>query len=84
MQELSFNNEMPDSVEAFEGGLAHDFNNLLTAIKGRVSLVMNSRKPADPIYRHIMQIILSIDKGSEIANKLMNNANCYEYTVPLM
>jgi CheY-like chemotaxis protein len=79
MQELSFNNEVPDSVEAFAGGLAHDFNNLLTAIKGRVSLVMNTIKPADPIYHHIMQMILSIDKGSEIAKKLMGIANGDEY-----
>lgn len=79
MQEVLFNNEMPDPVEAFAGGIAHDFNNLLTAIKGRVSLVMNSTKPSDPIYHHIMQMILSIDKGSEIAKKLMGIANVDEY-----
>ena len=79
MQEVIFNNEAPDSVEAFAGGLAHDFNNLMTAIKGRVSLVMNGIKPSDPIYPHIMQIILTIDKGSEIAKKLMGIANIDDY-----
>lgn len=79
MQEVLLNNEVPDSVEAFAGGLAHDFNNLLTAIKGRVSLVMNGIKPSDPIYQHIRQMILTIDKGSEIAKKLMSIANVDEY-----
>lgn len=79
MQEVLYNNEIPDSVEAFAGGLAHDFNNLMTAIKGRVLLVMNSIKPSDPIYHHIMQMLLSIDKGSEIAKKLMDVANLDDY-----
>ena len=79
MQEVLFNNEVPDCVEAFAGGLAHDFNNLLTAIKGRISMVMNGIKPSDPIYQHIRQMILTIDKGSEIAKKLMGIANVDEY-----
>jgi len=79
MQEVLFNSEMPDPAGSFAGGIANDFNNLMTEIKGRVSLVMNGIKPSDPIYHHIMQMILAIDRGSEIAKKLMDIGNVDEY-----
>ncbi len=72
-------NETPDAVEALAGGIAHDFNNLLAAIKGRASLMMNSIKPSDPLYRHIKEIINTIDRGSEIANQLLGFAKVDEY-----
>ena len=79
MEHIQLKNESPDAVEALAGGIAHDFNNLLAAIKGRASLMMNSVKPSDPLYRHIMEIIRCIDKGSEIANQLLGFAKVDEY-----
>jgi len=79
MEHIQLKNETPDVVEALTGGIAHDFNNLLAAIKGRASLMMNSVQPSDPLYRHIMEIIHCIDKGSEIANQLLGFAKVDEY-----
>lgn len=79
MEHIQLKDETPDAVEALAGGIAHDFNNLLAAIKGRASLMMNSVKPSDPLYRHIVEIISCIDKGSEIANQLLGFAKVDEY-----
>ncbi len=79
MEHIQIKNEAPDAVEALAGGIAHDFNNLLAAIKGRASLMLNSVKPSDPLYRHIVEIINCIDKGSEIANQLLGFAKVDEY-----
>ncbi|MCD4721093.1 MAG: response regulator [Desulfobacula sp.] len=79
MEYIRLKNKTPDAVEAFAGGIAHDFNNLLSAIKGRASLMMNSVKPSDPLYVHIVEIIRCIDKGSEIATQLLGFAKVDEY-----
>ncbi|MFH2091426.1 MAG: response regulator [Pseudomonadota bacterium] len=79
MEHIQIKNETPDAVEALAGGIAHDFNNLLAAIKGRASLMMNSVSTSDPLYRHIVEIISCIDKGSEIANQLLGFAKVDEY-----
>lgn len=79
MEHIQLKNETPDAVEALASGIAHDFNNLLAAIKGRASLMMNSVKPSDPLYRHIREIIDCIDQGSEIANQLLGFAKVDEY-----
>ncbi|MCK5164381.1 MAG: response regulator [Desulfobacula sp.] len=79
MEHIQLKNEAPDAVEALAGGIAHDFNNLLAAIKGHASLMMNSIKPSDPLYRHITEIIHCIDKGSEIASQLLGFAKVDEY-----
>ena len=79
MEHVQLKNESPDAVEALAGGIAHDFNNLLSAIKGRASLMLNSVKESDPLYHHIIEIINTIDKGSEIANQLLEFAKVDEY-----
>ncbi len=79
MEHIQFKNEPPDVVEALTGGIAHDFNNLLAAIKGRASLMLNSVKPSDPLYHHILEIIRCIDKGSEIADQLLGFAKVDEF-----
>ncbi len=79
MEHIQLKNETPDAVEALASGIAHDFNNLLAAIKGHASLMMNSVKASDPIYKHIEEIIGCIDQGSEIANQLLGFAKVDEY-----
>jgi CheY-like chemotaxis protein len=79
MEHIHLKNEAPDAVEALAGGIAHDFNNLLSAIKGRASLMLNSVKPSDPLYRHISEIISCIDQGSDITNQLLGFARVDEY-----
>jgi len=79
MEYIQLKNESTDAVEEFACGIAHDFNHLLTIIKGRASLMMNSVKPTDPLYRHIIEMIHCIDKGSEIANLLLGFAKVDEY-----
>ncbi len=41
--------------------------------------MMNSVKPSDPFYVHIVEIIRCIDKGFEIANQLLGFAEVDEY-----
>lgn len=79
MEYIQLKNESPDEVEALAGGIAHDFNNLLAAIKGHASLMMSSVKPSDPLYGHITEIISCIDRGSEIANQLLEFAKVDAY-----
>jgi signal transduction histidine kinase len=79
MEQVLLKNEVPDPVVALAGGIAHDFNNLLSAIKGRVSLMMQRIRPNDPLFPQIVQIINSIDKGSEITKKLMEIASDDDY-----
>ncbi len=79
MEHIRLKNETPDAVEALASGIAHDLNNLLAAIKGRASLMMNSIKPSDPLYNHVIEIIRCIDKGSEIATQLLGFAKVDEY-----
>ncbi|MDA3917787.1 MAG: response regulator [Deltaproteobacteria bacterium] len=83
MEYIKLKNEAPDAVEALAGGIAHDFNNLLYAIKGRASLMLNSIKPADPLYKHILEIIRCIDQGSDITNQLLGFAKVDEYYTSL-
>ena len=66
--------EKTDAVEALANGIAHDVNNLLTAIKGHASLMLNNVNPTDPLYSHIIEILSSIDKGSDLANQLLGFA----------
>ena len=66
--------EKTDAVEALANGIAHDVNNLLTAIKGHASMMLNNVNPTDPLYSHIIEILSSIDKGSDLANQLLGFA----------
>ncbi|MCG8550117.1 MAG: response regulator [Desulfobacterales bacterium] len=66
--------EKTDAVEALANGIAHDVNNLLTAIKGHASLMLNNVNPTDPLYNHIIEILSSVDKGSDLANQLLGFA----------
>ncbi len=66
--------EKTEAVEALANGIAHDVNNLLTAIKGHASMMLNNVNPTDPLYNHIIEILSSIDKGSDLANQLLGFA----------
>ncbi len=66
--------EKTDAVEALANGIAHDVNNLLTAIKGHASLMLNNVNPTDPLYGHIIEILSSVDKGSDLAKQLLGFA----------
>ncbi|WP_320042389.1 response regulator [uncultured Desulfobacter sp.] len=66
--------EKTDAVEALANGIAHDVNNLLTAIKGHASLMLNNVNPTDPLYNHIIEILSSVDKGSDLASQLLGFA----------
>jgi len=79
MEHIQLKNEIPDTVEALTSGIVHDFNILLAEIKDRASLMMNSVKQSDPLYRHIKEIIRCIDKGSEMANLLLCFVELNEY-----
>jgi CheY-like chemotaxis protein len=79
MEHIHIKKESSDAIEALASGIAHDFNNLLAAIKGRASLMMNSIKPSDPLYRHVEEIINCIDQGSEMANQLLGFAKVDEF-----
>ncbi len=66
--------EKTDAVEALANGIAHDVNNLLTAIKAHASMMLNNVSPTDPLYNHIIEILSSVDKGSDLANQLLGFA----------
>ncbi len=79
MEHIKLKNDVPDAMEDLTGGIAQDFNTLLAQIKGRGSLMMNSVKQSDPIYRHIKEIIRCIDKGLEMSNLLLCFAKMKQY-----
>ena len=66
--------EKTDAVEALANGIAHDVNNLLTAIKAHASMMLNNVSPTDPLYNHIIEILSSVDNGSDLANQLLGFA----------
>lgn len=79
MEHFQLKNELPDAAEAFTSDIAHDFDILLSDIKDRISVMMNSVKSTDPLYQHIKAIVQAIDKGSEMANRLLNFTKMNEY-----
>ena len=55
--ELKFaQSQKMDAIGQLAGGIAHDFNNVLTVILGFSDLFIQTRRPTDPGYNHIMQI----------------------------
>ena len=79
MEHIKLKYEVPDAVETITGGIAQDFNTLFAEIKDRASLMMNSVKQSDPLYRHIKEIIPCIDKGFEMSNLLLGFAKLNKY-----
>jgi CheY-like chemotaxis protein len=69
------------AVETLAGGVAHDFNNLLMAIQGRACLMLKDLKPSHPFYRHVSEIIRSVNKGAEITGQLLGFARAGKYHV---
>ena len=68
-------------VETLAGGVAHDFNNLLMAIQGRLCLMLKDLKPSHPHHRHLMGIMQSVEKGSNITAQLLGFAGGGQYRV---
>jgi signal transduction histidine kinase len=79
MEHIYLRSGKPDVVEAFASGVTHDFKDLLDAIKDRASIMMSSINPSDKLYSHVIEIINCIDKGSDIANKLLGFVKVGEY-----
>jgi PAS domain S-box-containing protein len=60
-----------ESVGRLAGGIAHDFNNLLTSILGYAALAQGDLEEADPIRRHLDEILKAGARASELTRKLL-------------
>ncbi|WP_457553964.1 hypothetical protein [Desulfobacula sp.] len=81
MEHIQLKDEIPNAKEALTGGIVHDFNNLLFEIKDKASLMMNSVKPSDPLYKLIKEIIHCSDKGFAIINLLLGFTKVDEHNI---
>jgi two-component system cell cycle sensor histidine kinase/response regulator CckA len=60
-----------EAVGKLAGGIAHDFNNVLTAIIGYSDLLLQTRRPSDPGYRHVINIKSSANRAAELVSQLL-------------
>ena len=60
-----------EAVGLLAGGVAHDFNNQLQAILGFGSILRNRLEKADPLARHVDQILLAGSQAAELTRGLL-------------
>ncbi len=59
------------AVGELTGGIAHDFNNLLAIILGNLQLLDEELDPGDERHELIADAIWSVERGSELTNRLL-------------
>jgi two-component system cell cycle sensor histidine kinase/response regulator CckA len=60
-----------EAVGTLAGGIAHDFNNVLTAIIGFSDLLLQTHKPGNPSYAHILSIKSSANRAAGLVRQLL-------------
>lgn len=60
-----------DAVGTLAGGIAHDFNNVLTAIIGFSDLLLQTHKPGNPSYAHILSVKSSANRAAGLVRQLL-------------
>lgn len=60
-----------EAVGTLAGGIAHDFNNLLQAVMGCAELLLLGKKPNEPGYRELQDIVNASQRGAELTKQLL-------------
>jgi two-component system cell cycle sensor histidine kinase/response regulator CckA len=60
-----------EAVGTLAGGIAHDFNNVLTAIIGFSDLLLQTHKPGNPSYAHILSVKSSANRAAGLVRQLL-------------
>jgi len=60
-----------EALGKLAGGVAHDFNNILTTIVGHGSLLRAKIQTADPLQKHVDQILASTERAAALTQRLM-------------
>jgi two-component system, cell cycle sensor histidine kinase and response regulator CckA len=59
------------AVGTLAGGIAHDFNNVLTAIIGFSDLLLQTHKPGNQSYAHILSVKSSANRAAGLVRQLL-------------
>jgi two-component system cell cycle sensor histidine kinase/response regulator CckA len=60
-----------EAVGTLAGGIAHDFNNVLTAIIGFSDLLLQTHKPGNASYSHILSVKSSANRAAGLVRQLL-------------
>lgn len=60
-----------EAVGTLAGGIAHDFNNVLTAIIGFSDLLLQTHKPGNASYTHILSVKSSANRAAGLVRQLL-------------
>jgi two-component system cell cycle sensor histidine kinase/response regulator CckA len=60
-----------ESVGRLAGGVAHDFNNMLGTIIGNAELAKMQMDPADPLSKHIREILKASSRSADLVRQLL-------------
>jgi PAS domain S-box-containing protein len=71
LQEQFLQAQKVEAVGRLASGVAHDFNNILTAIGGYAELIMRRLSLADPLYRHVDQVLKATERASGLTRQLL-------------
>jgi two-component system, cell cycle sensor histidine kinase and response regulator CckA len=73
-----------ESLGVMAGGIAHDFNNLLMSVLGNASLVLADIPPGSPARRHLTQIEVAAQRGSDLTRQLLSYAGQGSMSIELV
>jgi CheY-like chemotaxis protein len=61
----------PDSDRELIGSIVHDLKNVLSAIRGFATVIGEDLRPHDPARDDVEQILTAVDRGAELAQRLL-------------
>ena len=70
MEQLEQGQKM-QAVGKLVSGIAHDFNNMLTAILGFSDMLLQTHRPEDPAFEHIMNIKNNATRAAAVVKQLL-------------
>ena len=71
LEEQLMHAQKMEAVGQLPAGIAHDFNNVLTAIIGFSDLLLQTHKPGNPSYAHILSVKSSANRAAGLVRQLL-------------